>query len=401
MSQIQTKFIADSAVDESKIKLTNDSFLLARNFADSGDISMFKVNASDKVEIGADLQMSSFNILTSGNVDGRDVSADGAALDSHLDGGASKHDASEVDYEQVDGSKKDIQASSDDVENALRDLDDNKISKTGSIAFTGAQSMGGFKITNLGTPTASTDAATKGYVDSAAGTVGEWQNSAFDYIVDNTADPTSNEVSGRRLILSHDGGAPHANYDGASAGSIVEFNGSLWVETVPATGYFISADDEPSLLYYWGGSAWAQKYFETTTASTGLVKVGFDVRLDSSSAGDGLGFSAGVLAVNVDSSTIKIASDQLQGLKAKKEIKTLIAGDITNQYIDLGFVAESDSINLVVSGLTHREGSDYTVNLTGGAGGVTRITFSGDLATGGNSALIAGDSLYISYNCFV
>lgn len=36
----------------------------------------------------------------------------------------------------------------------------------GTRAFTGAQSLGGFKITSLGTPTLSTDAATKDYVDS-------------------------------------------------------------------------------------------------------------------------------------------------------------------------------------------------------------------------------------------
>ncbi len=41
---------------------------------------------------------------------------------------------------------------------------------------------------------------------------------------------------------------------------------------------------------------------------------------------------------------------------------------------------------------------DYTVSLTGGSGGVTRITFAGDLATGGNAALIATDILVISYD---
>ena len=45
--------------------------------------------------------------------------------------------------------------------------DDKFIHKDGSVAFTGDQSMGGFKLTNLGTPTQDTDAATKLYVDSA------------------------------------------------------------------------------------------------------------------------------------------------------------------------------------------------------------------------------------------
>ena len=40
---------------------------------------------------------------------------------------------------------------------------------------------------------------------------------------------------------------------------------------------------------------------------------------------------------------------------------------------------------------------DYSVNYTGGAGGNTRITFLNDLATGGASALIAGDVVVAQY----
>lgn len=53
----------------------------------------------------------------------------------------------------------------------------NFIKKDGSVAFTAAQSMGNFKLTNVGTPTAnSTDAATTAYVDSAIASL----NSLFD-----------------------------------------------------------------------------------------------------------------------------------------------------------------------------------------------------------------------------
>lgn len=40
------------------------------------------------------------------------------------------------------------------------------IQRDGSVAFTGTQSMGGNSITNLATPSVSTDASTKGYVDT-------------------------------------------------------------------------------------------------------------------------------------------------------------------------------------------------------------------------------------------
>lgn len=52
----------------------------------------------------------------------------------------------------------------------------NFILKAGSVAFTGDQSMGGNKLTNVGTPTTGTDAANKSYVDTQIGNL----NSLFD-----------------------------------------------------------------------------------------------------------------------------------------------------------------------------------------------------------------------------
>lgn len=84
----------------------------------------------------------------------------------------------------------------------------------------------------------------------------------------------------------------------------------------------------------------------------------------------------------------------------KKELFVLSATNITNQYIDLSFVAETDSISFLVKGGGEQiEGAsyDYTVNYTGGAGGNTRITFVNGLATGGVSALVAGNVIVIQY----
>lgn len=83
-------------------------------------------------------------------LDGRLV-ANEAATQAHVNGGPNKHDASEVDYERADESKSDIQASSDNVETALTDLDDNKLSRTGNQAMTGNLDMGSNNITNVGT----------------------------------------------------------------------------------------------------------------------------------------------------------------------------------------------------------------------------------------------------------
>lgn len=84
-----------------------------------------------------------------------------------------------------------------------------------------------------------------------------------------------------------------------------------------------------------------------------------------------------------------------------KETFTLIAGDITNQYIDLANVALTGTIHFIVKGLGPLlEGAshDYSVSYTGGAGGNTRINFLNDIATGGGSALIATDVVQVVYS---
>lgn len=217
----------------------------------------------------------------------------------------------------------------------------------------------------------------------------EFQDSALDYVVDNTAAPAS-EVSGNRYVLSHDGGAPHADYDGASAGSIVEFNGSVWVETVPSTGMFISVDDEASVLYYFGGAAWATKSFEATTASTGLTKSGVDIQLASSAAGAGLGFSAGVLSVNVDDATLEIATDTLQ----------VKAGGIANSHISASAaIAFSKMENLTASRALASDGNGdvsataVTSTELGYVAGVTsaiQTQFSGKAGTALDNLTVSG-----------
>jgi hypothetical protein len=88
------------------------------------------------------------------------------------------------------------------------------------------------------------------------------------------------------------------------------------------------------------------------------------------------------------------------GESRNKATFVLVAGDITNQYIDLSHVAATNSIHLIVKdGAPTLEGAsyDYTVSYTGGAGGNTRISFANDLATGGAAALVATDVLQVVY----
>jgi hypothetical protein len=81
--------------------------------------------------------------------------------------------------------------------------------------------------------------------------------------------------------------------------------------------------------------------------------------------------------------------------QSRENIITLIAGDITNQYVDLTLAA-ANAASIVVTpknGPQQLKGVDFSVSLTGGVAGVTRISFLGDLA----SELAAGDILMIQF----
>lgn len=83
-----------------------------------------------------------------------------------------------------------------------------------------------------------------------------------------------------------------------------------------------------------------------------------------------------------------------QTIRPESEIKTLDATDITNQYVDLSFIVAFNAINLFTSGLKQILGVDFSIS---NVGNITRVSFLGDLATGGDSALVDGDVLDISY----
>jgi hypothetical protein len=53
MAQVKKKFIGADQVDETKIRLTNNVNLRARNAANSADVNIAKVNASDRIEFAS------------------------------------------------------------------------------------------------------------------------------------------------------------------------------------------------------------------------------------------------------------------------------------------------------------------------------------------------------------
>lgn len=64
MSLLQTKWISDDAVNESKFKATNNAFIRARNAADNADVNIIKVNASDLIELASDAYVGANKVQT-------------------------------------------------------------------------------------------------------------------------------------------------------------------------------------------------------------------------------------------------------------------------------------------------------------------------------------------------
>lgn len=128
--QIVKKFLANGAI----ANLLNNTYLKARNAADSADIDVLKVNASDVIEFASFPQKSGTP--------------------------ANANDLVNKDYVDTNAGTGDIKSD-------------------GTVAFAADQSMGGFKLTNLAAPTVNTDAATKLYVDTAASAQKSWFQAAL------------------------------------------------------------------------------------------------------------------------------------------------------------------------------------------------------------------------------
>lgn len=94
-----------------------------------------------------------------------------SAIADHIADITDAHDASAIsNIPSGNLAATDVQSALNELQSDIdtRALDADVIKKDGSVAFTADQSMGGNQLTNVGAPIASSDAATKSYVDSVA-----------------------------------------------------------------------------------------------------------------------------------------------------------------------------------------------------------------------------------------
>jgi hypothetical protein len=127
----------------------------------------------------------------------------------------------------------------------------------------------------------------------------------------------------------------------------------------------------------------------------------------ATNAADPTGTAEGQMYYNSTSNVVKVWDGSAWQILATggsfsrgEELITLSAGDITNQYIDLAQPALANSISVFVKGYPPAfpgAAEDYTVALTGGAGGVTRLSFVNEYATAGSAELTAGMKVLVRY----
>lgn len=347
MSQIKNKFIegasgaTQTGVTDDKIRLRSNNYLRSRNAANSADVNIVKVNASDVIEFPSVPQISS---------------------------GTPSADADVATIAAV----KLLVSGARDPKDACRAVATTSISLPPggtSLTVDGLTMANGDRLLLAGQGTASQNGI---YVVSGVG--------SSVVLTRSTDADTSAEVTYGMSCLIVEGTA------NAGATYMLTTPDPITLGTTSLTFVKISS----------GGTTYTGGDMITVTGSVISADLSATGGLASTNAGN----AAGQMKVNVDSVTTKIdGSNQVASTKPQIDVFTLNSTDITNQYVDLSQVAENAmSIKLTPNGgPEQKNGTDYTINLTGGTGSKTRITFAGDLATLGAAALVAGDVVIVEY----
>jgi len=350
MSQITTKFIADNAVIGTKIRLNNNEMLRARNAANSADINIAKLTSGDIWE---------FQLLP--------------RVEAALPVPSQSKQLATVEYVQ------NYVLGKIDPKNAVSLLADTNVALTGAtpLVIDGATVADQQQIGLIGQ---SAGAANGIYIYTDLG-------ATYSLARRDDADTSPKVTEGMYFPVTQ--GTVYQGYEVllTTPDPIVLGATVLTFVAYPTTMAQIAGD-----MILKSGNTW----------SVDLASLG---GLESTNPGN----VAGQLRVKTD--TAALEKDQttrrdpstgaVVAKKSKKSLFTLSATDITNQYVDLPDVADQSSVKLNVAGAGYQvEGSDYTVNYTGGAGSKTRVTFAGGLATAGVSALASGDVIVVESQAF-
>lgn len=323
--------------------------------------------------------------VSSGGVDaGKPIVLDGTGK---LD--ASLYDQSDIDHGSISG---------------LADDDHLQyIRVDGTRAFTGNQSLGGNKITNLGAGTAGTDAVNKSQLDFAVAGLQDFRESVLDK---DLLTPPGSPVTGDRYLI----GQPTDTATGAwagKAGYITEWNGSAWFfEAVPDEGTYVYVEDENTAYIFTDNTflsgTWVIYTQATVLAGSGIVISGNTVSIDLATGG-GLKFVGNDLVVEPnDFAGLGLQDDGSDNLEidfanTATEMNTsraVKASDLFNYGANQGAkIIGADAATLTYSTATTVQGVLEDLDSA-----ITTASTPGVLYTVGTGGVTKGDLLYISGN---
>ncbi len=309
-------------------------------------------------------------------------------LADHLADAIDAHDASAISSvasgnlaaTDVQGALNELQTDVD-----TRALDAAVIKKDGSVAFTAAQSMGGFKLTSVGAPTAGSDAANKAYVDAVAEGL-KPKTAARAATTANIAIATDLNAldvidgvtlaAGDRVLVKNQttasqngiyivGGTPTRSTDFDSVSPIDEINGAMIAVqegTENAGKVFVQQgtvaviNTDPINFVFFNSSA-------SLVGGDGITVSGSNVSVDHD--GQGLTFVATQLALELDGSTLSksatgvkvadqgISNAQVNNAAAIAYSKLNLSNSIVNA--DIATAAAIDATKIADGTVTNAE----------------------------------------------
>jgi hypothetical protein len=442
MAQIKNKFIANDAVTGTKIRLSNNESLRARNAGDSADVEMMKLDSSDILQFLSHPRISS----TASNTDDVLTLKD---LNQELEGLKPKQACRVASTatltlsapQTIDGVSViagDRVLVKDQAAPAA-----NGIYVVAAGAWTRATDMdsvtpvnevnGAYTFIQEGT-----DNAGKGFVQQ--GTVTTLDTDAINFVFFNSLADLSGsnaiDITANVVSLTLDGSTLTQSGSGVKVadGQIDELQLSSNVDSesfvvatpfTPGAGTVTAGDTLHVAMQKMDANTSAKQDpisgSNAVDVTADVVSVTIDGSTLSQSA-SGIKIADGQvdelqLSSNVDAESLLIATgytagsgtvtvgDTLQAAIEKvegkvdgitspvesREVITLDGTDITNQYVDLASTPLANSVSFEISGApTQVEGVDWSVS-------TNRITFLGELATAGAAALESGDVLQVTY----
>lgn len=412
MAQIQKKFIANNSVDGTKIQLLNAQSITALN-SSAASVNLFNFSAANNFQFQQQVDANSNAIINLPNAvnPGDAVNyAQAQALVSNLSWKNVVVSATTGALPTYTYSSGVITAT---VVGALPAQDGVTLTTGQRLLVKNETSTnqpynGIYTVTNVGSVsvafvlTRSTDTNTVALIQSSAVTVGEGASTQAGQVYFEDLPVTTIGTSNVAFIQINSGMTYTAGNGISIVSNAITVNPAAAGAVNVAVGGVSVNVDNSTIAITSNALVVKTSGITATQLAAGSVTETAINNSALSATGALTGGSGTKLAVAVDGTTVKIASDALHAATNQIDNLTLNSTDITNQYKDLTFaIAATGSVFLsVIGGVIQSNGVDYTVSATGGVSGVGRITFAGGLATGGASALVSGDILVVGYTHF-